>query len=171
MKSRADDPDIEAAEKLLVDALPLTHAVNAFEGRWPLNTYAAVEAGKLSAPALERLSVANAMTQREYADLLKQRDASRAAYAKAVNKYDAFVTLGACGAAPKGLGSTGNTIMNVAASLLGCPAITLPLLTDEGMPLGLQLMGGTDRDAALFDTAVWVLTAFNRADLIGSLDA
>jgi Asp-tRNA(Asn)/Glu-tRNA(Gln) amidotransferase A subunit family amidase len=171
LKSRADDPDIEAAEKLLVDALPLTHAVNAFEGRWPLNTYAAVEAGKLSAPALERLSVANAMTQREYADLLKQRDASRAAYAKAVNKYDAFVTLGACGAAPKGLGSTGNTIMNVAASLLGCPAITLPLLTDEGMPLGLQLMGGTDRDAALFDTAVWVLTAFNRADLIGSLDA
>jgi Asp-tRNA(Asn)/Glu-tRNA(Gln) amidotransferase A subunit family amidase len=171
LRSRADDPDIEAAEKLLVDALPLTHAINAFEGRWPLNTYAAVEAGKLSAPALERLTVANAMTQREYADLLKQRDASRAAYAKAASKYDAFVTLGACGAAPKGLGSTGNTIMNVAASLLGCPAITLPLLSDEGMPLGLQLMGGTDRDSALFDTAVWVLTVFNRTDLIGSLDA
>jgi Asp-tRNA(Asn)/Glu-tRNA(Gln) amidotransferase A subunit family amidase len=60
--------------------------------------------------------------------------------------------------------------MNVAASLLGCPAITLPLLEDEGMPLGLQLMGGVDRDAALFDTAVWVLAAMQRSDLIGSLE-
>ena len=110
------------------------------------------------------------MTQRDYAELLKQREASRAAYNTAASRYDAFVTLGACGAAPKGLGSTGNTIMNVAASLLGCPAITLPLLEDEGMPLGLQLMGGVDRDAALFDTAVWVLAAMQRSDLIGSLE-
>jgi Asp-tRNA(Asn)/Glu-tRNA(Gln) amidotransferase A subunit family amidase len=60
--------------------------------------------------------------------------------------------------------------MNVAASLLGCPAITLPLLSDENMPLGLQLMGGVNRDAALFDTSVWVLTAFKRCDLVGSLE-
>ena len=171
LKSRADDPDIEAAEKHLTDALPLTQSINAFEGRWPLNTYAALDSSKLSGPALERLKTANAMTQRDYAELLGRRAASRAAYAKAAARYDAFVTLGACGAAPKGLGSTGNTIMNVAASLLGCPAITLPLLADEGMPLGLQLMGGVDRDAALFDTAAWVLTAFNRSDLVGSLEA
>jgi Asp-tRNA(Asn)/Glu-tRNA(Gln) amidotransferase A subunit family amidase len=170
LKSRTDDPDLEAAEKHLVDALPLTQSINAFEGRWPLNTYAAQDARKLSAPALDRLKTANAMTQRDYAELLKQREASRAAYSKAAGGYDAFVTLGACGAAPKGLGSTGNTIMNVASSLLGCPAITLPLLEDEGMPLGLQLMGGVDRDAALFDTAVWLLTAFRRDDLIGSLE-
>jgi Asp-tRNA(Asn)/Glu-tRNA(Gln) amidotransferase A subunit family amidase len=171
LKSRADDPDIEAAEKHLTDALPLTQSINAFEGRWPLNTYAALDSSKLSAPALERLKTANAMTQRDYAELLGRRAASRAAYAKAAARYDAFVTLGACGAAPKGLGSTGNTIMNVAASLLGCPAITLPLLADEGLPLGLQLMGGVDRDAALFDTAAWVLTAFNRSDRVGSLEA
>ncbi|MET0669160.1 MAG: amidase [Xanthobacteraceae bacterium] len=170
IKSRADDPDLEVAENHLVDALPLTQSINAFEGRWPLNTYAALDAAKLSAPALDRLKTANAMTQRDYAELLKQREASRAAYNTAASRYDAFVTLGACGAAPKGLGSTGNTIMNVAASLLGCPAITLPLLEDEGMPLGLQLMGGVDRDAALFDTAVWVLAAMQRSDLIGSLE-
>jgi Asp-tRNA(Asn)/Glu-tRNA(Gln) amidotransferase A subunit family amidase len=172
LKSRADDPDIEAAEKHLVDALPLTHSINAFEGRWPLNTYAALDASRLSEPARERLQVANAMTQREYTDLLAQRESARAAYAKAASRYDAFVTLGACGAAPKGLGSTGNTVMNVSASLLGCPALTLPLLEDEGLPLGLQLMGGTNRDAALFDVAIWVLgAAFGRNDLIGSLEA
>jgi Asp-tRNA(Asn)/Glu-tRNA(Gln) amidotransferase A subunit family amidase len=171
MKSRADDSDLDAVEKHLTDALPLTQSINAFEGRWPLNTYAALDQSKLSGPALDRLKTANSMNQRDYAELLKRREAARAAYVKAAGKYDAFVTLGACGAAPKGLGSTGNTIMNVAASLLGCPAITLPLLSDENLPLGLQLMGGVDRDAALFDTAAWTLTAFKRNDLIGLLDS
>jgi Asp-tRNA(Asn)/Glu-tRNA(Gln) amidotransferase A subunit family amidase len=171
VKTRADDPDLEAAEKHLNDALPLTQSINAFEGRWPLNTYAALDRGKLSQPALDRLNTANSMTQRDYADLLRRRDNSRAAYNKAAAKYDAFVTLGACGAAPKGLGSTGNTIMNVAASLLGCPAITLPLLSDENMPLGLQLMGAVDRDARLFDVAAWTAAAFGRTDLAGSLEA
>ena len=170
LKSRADDPLIEAAERQLTDALPLTQSINAFEGRWPLNTYAALDESKLSAPALDRLKTANAMTQRDYAALLARREAAREAYAKAASRYDAFVTLGACGAAPKGLGSTGNTIMNVSSSLLGCPAITLPLLSDEGLPLGLQLMGGVDRDARLFDVAAWVLTAFQRNDLAGSLE-
>jgi Asp-tRNA(Asn)/Glu-tRNA(Gln) amidotransferase A subunit family amidase len=172
LKSRADDPDLEAAEQHLTEALPLTQSINAFEGRWPLNTYAALDQSKLSAPALDRLKTANAMTQRDYAGLLDRRTASRAAYAKAASRYDAFVTLGACGAAPKGLGSTGNTIMNVASSLLGCPAITLPLLSDEGLPLGLQLMGGVNRDTELFNAAVWVLAAaFNRNDLVGTLDS
>jgi Asp-tRNA(Asn)/Glu-tRNA(Gln) amidotransferase A subunit family amidase len=169
MKSRADDPDLEAAEQQIADALSLTLSINAFEGRWPLNTYAARDASKLSPSALDRLKTGTTMSQRDYAELLNRRDASRAAYNKVASRYDAFVTLGACGAAPKGLGATGNTIMNVAASLLGCPAITLPLLEDDGLPLGLQLMGRVDYDAALFDAAVWVLTAFQRSDLIGSL--
>jgi hypothetical protein len=59
--------------------------------------------------------------------------------------------------------------MNVAASLLGCPALTLPLLQDEGLPLGLQLLGAIDRDAALFEVANWVARdAFDRADLVGA---
>ena len=48
---------------------------------------------------------------------------------------------------------TGNTAMNVSASLLGCPALTIPVLADEGLPLGLQLLGRTDEDAALFGVA------------------
>jgi Asp-tRNA(Asn)/Glu-tRNA(Gln) amidotransferase A subunit family amidase len=172
LKSRADDPDLEAVEKHLIDALPLTQSINAFEGRWPLNTYNALDETKLSTPAKERLKTANTMTQKDYAELLKGRDAARAAYARAASKYDAFVTLGACGAAPKGLGSTGNTIMNVAASYLGCPAITLPLLSDDNLPLGLQLMGAVNRDSEMFDVASWMLAAaFNRNDLIGSLEA
>jgi hypothetical protein len=99
----------------MADALPLTLAINAWEGRWPLNTYADLDAGKLSAPARERLKTAEAMTQGEYRDLIARRAAVRATYDKVASRYDAFATLGACGAAPVGLGSTGNTIANVGA--------------------------------------------------------
>lgn len=171
LRGRADDPDIEAAEKAMADALPVTMAINSWEGRWPLNTYADVDSQKLSAPARGRLKTAEAMTQKEYGELIARREAIRAAYGKAASRYDAFVTLGACGAAPVGLGTTGNTIMNVAASLLGCPALTLPLLSDEGLPLGLQMLGRMNGDAGLFAVASWLAgTAFDRGDLVGTLD-
>jgi len=41
--------------------------------------------------------------------------------------------------------------------MLGVPALSLPLLLDEGLPLGLQLLGFADADAALFSTAGGVL--------------
>jgi Asp-tRNA(Asn)/Glu-tRNA(Gln) amidotransferase A subunit family amidase len=79
-----------------------------------------------------------------------------------------MITLGAGGAAPVGLGMTGNTAMNVSASLLGCPALTIPVLADEGLPLGLQLLGRTDEDAALFGVAAWIAgDALSRPDLVG----
>jgi len=170
LKGRADDPAIETAEKAMADALPATMAINSWEGRWPLNTYNDLDAGKLSTAARERLKIAEAMTQKEYAGLIGKRDAVRATYEQMADRYAACVTLGACGAAPVGLGHTGNTAMNVTASYLGCPAITLPLLEDEGLPLGLQLLGWMNGDASLFEVANWVASdAFGRSDLVGTI--
>ncbi len=52
------------------------------------------------------------------------------------------------GPAPKGLESTGSPLMNSLWTLVGCPAITLPLVRRNEMPLGLQLTTrrGFDRD-------------------------
>ena len=63
------------------------------------------------------------------------------------------MTLSAPGAAPVGLDWTGDPIFTVPTSLLGCPSLTMPVFEDDGMPLGLQLMGFTDQDADLFATA------------------
>ena len=78
LRGRADDPDIEAAERALVGALDLTQSINAWEGRWPLNTLADLDAGKLSASAKDRLKTAEAMTQRQYSDLIARRANVRA---------------------------------------------------------------------------------------------
>ena len=108
------------------------------------------------------------MTQEEYRQLLGRRAAMRGRYAEVADRYEMFAALGASGAAPMGLGSTGNVAMNTAASSLGVPALTVPVLQDENLPLGLQLLAGMERDVALFSAAAWVLrSVFDRRDLIG----
>ncbi|AMN39386.1 amidase [Rhodoplanes sp. Z2-YC6860] len=168
--SRADDPDIEAVDQSLSEAMDLTMSINAWEGRWPLNTYSDMDPTKLSQSARDRLLAAEKMTQKQFGELLARREAVRATWAKAAAKYDALITLGACGAAPVGLGTTGNTAMNVSASLLGCPALTIPVLADEGLPLGLQLLGRANDDAALFGVASWIAAeGLSRPDLVGTV--
>jgi Asp-tRNA(Asn)/Glu-tRNA(Gln) amidotransferase A subunit family amidase len=150
---RDGDPTIEEAEAAILDALPLTRTINAWEGRWPLNTYRNRDARMLSQSALERLATAEAMTQEDYATAIAKRQRSRDIHAGLASRYDAAITLAAPGPAPLGLGSTGNPVFNVPASLLGIPAISLPLLAAEGLPLGLQIMGFAGGDARLFAAA------------------
>jgi Asp-tRNA(Asn)/Glu-tRNA(Gln) amidotransferase A subunit family amidase len=72
---------------------------------------------------------------------------------------DACITLAAPGPAPKGLASTGNPEFGVPSSLLGVPALSLPLFEVDGMPVGLQVIGHFDRDADAFAIASWLMQA------------
>ena len=69
-------------------------------------------------------------------------------------------TTAATGPAPVGLESTGDPAFVVAGSMLGAPALNLPLLADEGLPLGFQMLGFEHGDADLFARAAWVVSAF-----------
>ena len=60
------------------------------------------------------------------------------------------------GGAPKGLQSTGNSQFAVPSSLLGVPALTLPLFEIDGMPLGLQVLGFFNEDARAFALSGWL---------------
>jgi Asp-tRNA(Asn)/Glu-tRNA(Gln) amidotransferase A subunit family amidase len=72
-------------------------------------------------------------------------------------RYDAILTPAAPGAAPKGLGSTGDPSFCTLWTLCGMPAISLPLLENtSGMPLGVQLVGPRDGDGRLLRTAKWL---------------
>jgi Asp-tRNA(Asn)/Glu-tRNA(Gln) amidotransferase A subunit family amidase len=71
---------------------------------------------------------------------------------------DAILTLSAPGEAPEGT-ATGNPVFNSMWSLLGLPAINLPLLQGKsGMPIGVQLVGAFGNDAQLLRTANWLTT-------------
>jgi Asp-tRNA(Asn)/Glu-tRNA(Gln) amidotransferase A subunit family amidase len=74
-----------------------------------------------------------------------------------MQRYDAILTPPALGTAPKGLGATGDPVFCSLWTLLGMPAITLPLMQGEnGLPLGVQLVGRKGFDARLLRTARWL---------------
>lgn len=155
---RRTDETIAAVEVAIADAHPLTLDINAWEGRWPLNTYARdLDRNGLSQSALDRLARAESMTLEDYQRLIAERDRIRTIYAALRDRYDVCVTLSATGPAPRGLGSTGDPVFAAPGSLLGTPALSLPVLQAEGLPLGLQLIGCTNEDADLFAVAAALL--------------
>jgi len=75
-----------------------------------------------------------------------------------MERYDAILTPCALGAAPKGLASTGDPAFCSLWTLLGMPAVSLPLMRGEnGLPLGVQLVGRRNFDARLMRTARWLV--------------
>jgi Asp-tRNA(Asn)/Glu-tRNA(Gln) amidotransferase A subunit family amidase len=78
------------------------------------------------------------------------------------DRFDAIITPATLGPAPKGLGSTGDPVMNMVWSYTGMPAISLPLLqTESGLPMGIQLVAARHDDARLLRTANWLLKNFD----------
>lgn len=72
---------------------------------------------------------------------------------------DAIITPATIGVAPAGLGSTGSPTFCTIWTLCGMPAVTLPLMQGEnGMPLGVQLVGPRGDDARLLRTARWLIS-------------
>ena len=70
---------------------------------------------------------------------------------------DVLLTLGAAGEAPRGLDSTGEPAFCRAWTLLGCPCISLPVLTGPArLPVGLQLVGAPGADDRLLAVAAWI---------------
>jgi Asp-tRNA(Asn)/Glu-tRNA(Gln) amidotransferase A subunit family amidase len=154
---RRDHDRVAAVETAIRGTRELSIAINAWESRWPINTYRARDAGKLSEAMLARGRQAEAMTLEDYRRGIADRDRRRAIYHALADEFDACITLSAPGAAPTGLGSTGDPVFAVPGSMLGVPALSLPVLDDGGLPLGLQLVGFAHRDASLFATAASVL--------------
>ena len=103
------------------------------------------------------------MTLDRYHALLDWREGLRAQFEAFKGTYGAFMALSATGAAPVGHGWSGDPAMNEPASTLGAPAIGLPLLEDEAMPLGLQLIGYAGADRALLEIAEWTGRTFGLA--------
>ncbi|MGH2342794.1 amidase [Segnochrobactraceae bacterium EtOH-i3] len=159
---RTMDPALDAFEWAIGDIRTLSSTILSWEHRWPLNGHVARNAGQIHPVTLERFSEARVLTQGDYAEALLERQELRDAFAALMDGVDGAVTLAATGAAPVGLTSTGDPGFNMPASMLGVPALTLPLLSDAGMPLGLQLIGRQNEDAELFRLAAWV-TAWHAA--------
>ena len=73
------------------------------------------------------------------------------------DEYDAILTPAAPGEAPA-IETTGSPVFCSTWSLLGTPAIALPLLSSgNGLPIGVQLVGRRGNDARLLRSARWLV--------------
>ncbi len=141
---------VDSLEPDVADAFNLSMKINDWEMRWFIRTLADRDIEKLSPPVRSRIVQAEAMTRADYIEAIALRHAIRDSYAELAADCDGCIMLTAQGAAPMGLESTGNPQFTVPASLLGVPSLSLALLQDGGLPLGLQLVGFAERDADAF---------------------
>ena len=90
-----------------------------------------------------------AITPEVYATALELQREARAALPALFDGVAAILTPSAPGIAPRGLASTGDPVFSRIWTALGTPCIGFPWGADEGMPLGLQLVGRVDDDRGL----------------------
>jgi Asp-tRNA(Asn)/Glu-tRNA(Gln) amidotransferase A subunit family amidase len=158
--TRGSNSKVAAVEAAILQARALSMRINAWEWRWPLNTYRNRDASKLSRALLDRLAEAEAMSLDEYRADLAQRDKDRALHAELRGQCEFCISLSAPSAAPMGLESTGDPNCTVHTSYLGIPAVSIPVLKDEGLPLGLQIAGFPNGDADVVAGAAALASLF-----------
>jgi len=92
----------------------------------------------------------------DYCAALASRERSYTTVEEVLVDYGFILTPAAPGPAPKDLGTTGNPAFCAFWTWLGTPAVTLPLLEADGMPMGVQLIGRRGDDGRLLRAARWL---------------
>ncbi len=114
------------------------------------------QADLLSDRLIQKIDEGRQISAVEYLQAIAMRQTYQHNIVSLFHRYDAVLTLATPGEAPQGLHSTGNPIFCELWSLLGVPAIALPTgWGSQGLPIGVQLIGGYCQDAKLLKTARW----------------
>ena len=80
----------------------------------------------------------------------------RQVLADAMANYDVILTPSAPGAALEGFATTGNPMFNRLWTLMGAPCVNVPGMSENGLPLGIQIVGRFGRDRAALEAALFV---------------
>ncbi len=86
---------------------------------------------------------------------VRAREQAIAFFTRWLDGFDAVLAPSAPGPAPRGLATTGDPSCCTLWSLLGFPAISLPVGRVEQMPIGLQLAAPQNCDDSLLAAAAW----------------
>lgn len=152
---------------LFDEALGARERINLAEMAKCYHAYERRGAELLSEPLMEALERGRAIPARDYLAALDWPRVLGAALDAIFDRCDAIITPAAPGPAP-GPETTGSAVFNVLWSLCGVPAVTLPLLlSSDGLPMGVQVVGRRGDDARLLRTArwLWVRLSASEGDL------
>ena len=105
-----------------------------------------------SSKTAELIKRGQSITNDQLQKALTARDDFRAELRRAVidHNIDIWICPSTVGAAPRGLESTGDPVMNLPWTQAGLPAINLPSgKNQDGLPMGLQVVGNWHKDESL----------------------
>ena len=154
--SEMDNAEIAALERMLEDASVISNDIIMYEARWPLLADLEARPGSIGDRVMQRLARGIEMSPADYRTALQRRDRIRRKVAEIASDASCFITLASSGPAPIGHGDTGSRSFLSPWSMVGGPSYSLPLLSVDCMPLGVQLMGIPDTDERLTGIARWM---------------
>jgi Asp-tRNA(Asn)/Glu-tRNA(Gln) amidotransferase A subunit family amidase len=101
-----------------------------------------------------------------YQEAIDFRNNAVSYFASLFKDFDAIISPSAPGEAPLfSAGSTGNPIFSTVWTLCGLPCLNMPvLMSDNNMPIGVQLIGGPEEDDRLLRTGSWMLATLNAVE-------
>jgi Asp-tRNA(Asn)/Glu-tRNA(Gln) amidotransferase A subunit family amidase len=116
------------------------------------------------APRLRgRLDKSKGTTPEAYDEAIRIAGEARHRLAALFDEVDVLLTFSAPGAAPKGLGSTGDARFNSLWTLMGVPCVNVPAYIAEGnLPVGVQVIARHGNDAGALAAARFVEQALRR---------
>jgi Asp-tRNA(Asn)/Glu-tRNA(Gln) amidotransferase A subunit family amidase len=153
--ARDDDLAIEAYETAHARTPQLWTALYRYEMHWPMLQYRERFPDKLPPRLLKGIEDGMDIEQETYRAALVERESFRAMHGELARRVDGFITLSSPGPGPIGM-DQGSAIFNEASSVLGVPAVNLPLLSVDAAPLGVQLLGAAHGDERLTAFARWI---------------
>ena len=112
---------------------------------------------RLSPSLQEQLGRGRKVNALDYLRACARIPSLNAGFEEIFERCDAIITPATPGTAPEGLEYTGDPAFCTLWTLCGMPALSLPLMQGEnGLPLGVQVVGRRGDDARLLRTARWL---------------
>ncbi|MFD4253036.1 amidase family protein [Amycolatopsis thermoflava] len=112
---------------------------------------------ELSAPLANLLRTGARTPEAEYRRAREFVRSAASAVSDFLGSYDAILGPAAPGPPPEGLAATGDPVLSRPWQALGVPQVAVPgLSTEDGLPLGVQLIGRAQEETGLLATACWV---------------
>jgi Asp-tRNA(Asn)/Glu-tRNA(Gln) amidotransferase A subunit family amidase len=143
------------------DALQVHRVILAYEGARHFAELQQRHRADISARFNELLDEGAAISDTQYQLALDATQQLRREFARTIEGYDALITPPAAGEAPATLEETGSPAFCTLWTLLGVPAITIPVgLGPAGLPLGLQIVGPAEQDDRTLGIAAWCESQF-----------